>query len=133
MRSVFHFARLSTHIIQIRFQNMSIPNAVFLCFSCFSWLKKKRHSPNFESDLVSGLNSLNAGRANREKNLRIHLSCVHMSPRQSAGKFVQGSGVCCNRLYCFPMSLKTPHFGIFPADSATPSRFCLLSVCLLWL
>jgi len=40
-------------IIPIRFQNMGIPNAVFSCCPCFSWLKKKRHSPNFESDLLS--------------------------------------------------------------------------------
>jgi len=39
--------------ISIHFKNMGMPNAVFSYFSCFSW-QKKRHSPNFESKLVSG-------------------------------------------------------------------------------
>ena len=43
------------NIIPIRFQNMGIPNSVFSCCPCFSRFKKKRHSPNFESGLVSHL------------------------------------------------------------------------------
>ena len=47
---IFHGLAKSSQVshsglIPIRFQNMGIPNAVFSCCSCFSWLKKKEAFP----------------------------------------------------------------------------------------